>query len=195
MTVTTKSYSAPPVCKSEILRYAGVRSATPEIEEMLDFCLSVALEKISYKLCCCNVAVAIQNDVVDLEFTRIRSKDLAKNLSDCQSAIVFAATLGQELDRSIARFSALSPAKALMLQAIGTERIEALCNTFNKEIADVYGNLAPRFSPGYGDLPLRLQRDIFTLLDCPRKIGLTLNGSLLMSPTKSVSALIGIKNI
>ena len=49
-----------------------------------------------------------------------------------------------------------------------------------------------RFSPGHGDLPLALQTDIFRALDCPRKIGLTLNGSLLMSPSKSVTALFGV---
>jgi len=37
-----------------------------------------------------------------------------------------------------------------------------------------------------------MQRDIFAVLDCPRKIGLSLNGSLLMSPSKSVTAIIGI---
>ena len=52
--------------------------------------------------------------------------------------------------------------------------------------------LPPRFSPGYGDLPLSLQRDIFRVLDCPRKIGLTLNESLLMSPSKSVTAIVGL---
>ena len=52
--------------------------------------------------------------------------------------------------------------------------------------------LRPRFSPGYGDLPLELQKDVFRVLDCPRKIGLSLNESLLMSPSKSVTAIIGI---
>lgn len=54
--------------------------------------------------------------------------------------------------------------------------------------------LKPRFSAGYGDLPLEVQKDIFRVLDCPRKIGLTLNDSLLMSPTKSVTAIVGIED-
>ena len=41
----------------------------------------------------------------------------------------------------------------------------------------------PRFSPGYGDLPLTVQKDFFRVLDCTRKIGLSLNDSLLMSPS------------
>ncbi|MBO5857729.1 MAG: Vitamin B12 dependent methionine synthase activation subunit, partial [Clostridia bacterium] len=42
------------------------------------------------------------------------------------------------------------------------------------------------------DLELTTQKDIFKILDCSKKIGLTLNDSLLMSPTKSVTAFVGI---
>ncbi len=52
--------------------------------------------------------------------------------------------------------------------------------------------LRPRFSPGYGDLAIDAQKDIFALLDCERQIGLTLGDSLLMSPGKSVTAFAGI---
>ena len=83
-----------------------------------------------------------------------------------------------------------------MLQAIGAERIEALCDVFCEKIrldAESAGLFPrPRFSPGYGDFPLELQKDIFRVLDCSRKIGLTLNESLLMSPSKSVTAVIGL---
>ena len=106
-----------------------------------------------------------------------------------------AATVGLELDRLIARAQSGAPARALLLQAIGAERIEALADAV---AADARADAArrglavrPRFSPGYGDLPLALQREIFAALDCPRRIGLTLGGSLLMTPTKSVTALIG----
>lgn len=33
---------------------------------------------------------------------------------------------------------------------------------------------------------------IFSLLDCPKRIGVTLGDTLLMSPSKSVTAFIGI---
>ena len=33
----------------------------------------------------------------------------------------------------------------------------------------------------------------FFYVDCPAKIGVTLNDSLLMSPTKSVTAMVGMK--
>ena len=82
------------------------------------------------------------------------------------------------------------------MQAIGAERIEALCDSLCEELKSslkTEGKTSkPRFSPGYGDLPLSFQKDVFRVLEPEKRIGLTLNASLLMSPTKSVTAIIGI---
>jgi hypothetical protein len=130
---------------------------------------------------------------VDLGFAKVPSAALARNLAGCKRAILFAATVGLEVDRLIARYSRLQPVKGLMFQAIGTERVEALCDAFCADMdCRMGGGLRRRFSPGYGDLPLELQNNIFRVLDCSKTIGLTLNGSLLMSPTKSVTAIAGI---
>ena len=79
-----------------------------------------------------------------------------------------------------------------MMQAIGAERIEALCDAFCRAYGEEAGPCHPRISPGYGDFPLEAQRRLLPLLDGPRRSGLTLNGSLFMSPTKSVTAIVGI---
>ena len=104
--------------------------------------------------------------------------------------------MGLGIDRLINKYGRITPSRAVCLQAIGAERIEALCDEFCKDIAQKYAEscrkLRPRFSPGYGDLPLSLQRDILNLLSSEKRIGLTLNESLLMSPTKSVTAIVGI---
>ena len=67
---------------------------------------------------------------------------------------------------------------------------------FCNELAETYAteglSLRPRFSPGYGDFPLEAQESVFKALDCHRKIGLALNDSLLMSPSKSVTAIVGL---
>ena len=120
---------------------------------------------------------------------------LSKNLKDCSSVIVFAATIGVEIDRLIAKYGRISPSKALVIQAIGAERIEALCDEFCSDIANEKKmRLTPRFSPGYGDLPLNIQKNIFDVLDCSKRIGLTLNDSLIMSPSKSVTAFVGVSH-
>ena len=178
--VYTKSYSAPPIDRREIMRYAGVRGDAPEIEALLQECLAEAEDKLTYKVCYGTFPVSF--------FDSIKSEGLKKHLEGCREAVIFAATVGIGIDRLIARYSSLSPTKALLFQAIGAERIEALCDEFNAEFG------GGRFSPGYGDLPLGFQKEIFKILDCPKRIGLTLNESMLMSPSKSVTAIIGVKN-
>ena len=135
--------------------------------------------------------------MLDLGFCSIKSETLKKNLLGCERIILFAATVGFEIDRLVARYLPLSPAKAAMLDALGSERVEALCDAFAGEVkkdAKERGFISrPRVSAGYGDIPLSMQRDMFAFLDCNRKIGISLGENLLMSPSKSVTAIIGLQ--
>lgn len=193
-----KTYAAPPVNERECLRYAGCnfKEASAEERQLFADCLAEIEGKLSYKVCWDRFPVKKEGTSLDFGFAKVDSAGLAKNLEGCGEIILFAATIGLEIDRAIRKYTRLSPAKALFFQAIGAERIESLCDAFceeQREELQAEGKfLKPRFSPGYGDLSLEMQRDIFRVLDCPRKIGLTLNESLLMSPSKSVTAIIGI---
>ncbi len=183
----------PKVNKREILRYMSCGTTDPETEKMLDRCLREAENAFSYRAVYCELPLTFDGDAVLLGDLKINSRDLKINLKGCTRAIVLAATVGLSIDRLILKYSRTSPAAALCMQAIGAERIEALCNDLCSELKAKYGTpLRPRFSPGYGDLSLDIQRDIFALLDCEKRLGLTLNSSLLMSPTKSVTAFVGI---
>lgn len=192
--VHTGTFQFPPVNRREVLRYAGAGVETAELTQLMDEALSEVSSVLCGAVCWQEFPLMRQEDILDLGFARVQSASLKRNLSGCDRIILFGATVGLGLDRLINRYSRLSPAKALMLQAIGAERIEALCDEFCDYIQDEYRSfyLRPRFSPGYGDFPLEFQNDIFRVLDCSRKISLTLNKSLLMSPTKSVTAIIGL---
>lgn len=192
MSVFTKIYDEPPVSEREILRYAGVRSEGCDLNGLLNSALDEARPVLSYKVAYSEVMISVSGDEVDFGFFRVRSKKLSKNLAGCRGAIIFAATVGVGIDRLIMKYSRTSPSRALMMQAIGAERIEALCDVFCQD-ASVGRTLRPRFSPGYADLPLDTQSEIFALLSPERKIGLSLNTSMLMSPTKSVTAFIGVE--
>ena len=43
-----------------------------------------------------------------------------------------------------------------------------------------------------GDLPITVQPDLLKILDAEKRLGITLNASYMMSPSKSVTAVIGI---
>lgn len=191
--ILNKTYAPPPFCEKEILRYAGCKSADSETQKLLQDCINEAKDTLTYKVCYRELTVSVSGNISDFGVFRAQSQSLAKNLDSCSRVILFGATVGVGIDRLIEKYSRLSPARALMFQAIGAERIESLCDAFCEDIQNALKvALKPRFSPGYGDLSLDTQKDIFALLDCSKQIGLTLNDSLLMSPSKSVTAFIGI---
>lgn len=191
--VLVKRYPPPAVCEKEILRYVGCREADAETAVLMRDCMTEIADKLTYKVCYRILTVAVQGDCCDFGIFTLTSKKLAANLQGCERIILFAATIGIEIDRLIARYGRLSPVKALMFQSIGAERIEALCDAFCEDMAQEQGiGLKPRFSPGYGDLSLDAQRKVFNALDCARQIGLSLTDSLLMTPSKSVTAFAGI---
>lgn len=198
--VITKIYTEPAISTKEILRYAGCKDAAEEsVQLLLDECLREVLPKLSYKICYVELPLEIREDVCDMGCMQVQSKDLARNLQGCESVLLLAATIGVEIDRLITKYGHISPAKAVLLQAIGAERIESLCDAFDEEwqaaIAQDGLHTRPRFSPGYGDLPLEIQKTIFHVLNCSKNIGLSLGDSMLMSPSKSVTAFIGMTKV
>ena len=105
-------------------------------------------------------------------------------------------TLGAGFDAFHRRVSAVSGADALVVQAIGAAMIESWMDGVEDAIRaelEQGETLVPRYSPGYGDFPLTAQKTILALLDAPRSIGVSLTSSLMMVPSKSVSAVIGVK--
>jgi cobalamin-dependent methionine synthase I len=195
-TVFVKNYAAPEWNRREILRYASCSGADERTAALLEECIAQSENVLCYRVCFARFPVEKNGEELDIGFARTNSQNLRKNLDSCREIVVFAATVGLGIDRLAARYAHSSPAKALMFDSIGSERVEALCDLFNSEIkaeaANAGGFTRPRFSPGYGDLPLALQKDIFRALSPEKYIGATLGKSLLVSPSKSVTAVIGI---
>ena len=85
-------------------------------------------------------------------------------------------------------------AEAVILDGCGSALVEQGCDAAEREISSRFPELylTDRFSPGYGDLPLSLQKDLCTALDAQRRLGIYVNESMLMTPQKSVTAIIGL---
>ena len=85
-------------------------------------------------------------------------------------------------------------ARALALDCAAAAAVEEVCDRIELELQAMFpGCFFPfRYSPGYGDLPLTLQRDLLALLDAPRRVGLTASASNILLPRKSVTAILGI---
>ncbi len=190
----------PPPDRKTLLRYAGAAANAaddPALSSLLEECIT-ELSSITTGWICYGVfPLEEAGEYLHAGFAPLPSRILRERWQNCCEVLVFAATVGLAFDRAVTRAAARSPAKALLLDALGTERVEALCDAFCHRMAAAWEEknaiLTPRFSPGYGDLPLELQRDIFAALGCTRAIGITLGDNLFMNPTKSVTAIIGIK--
>lgn len=183
----------PPIDEKEVLRYAGEKKESVETNRLLQSCIKESGGRfstfVSYRI----LPIRHFDSHLQIGPMEIRSDGLRKSLYQCNRVILFAASAGMDIDRLIAKHSKLSPARALLFHSIGAERVEALCNVFCDQISrDLNVKLSPRFSPGYGDLPLTLQSEILSLLDAQHTLGIGLNESLLLSPSKSVTAFAGI---
>ena len=185
-----------PFDEREILRYAMLPSFAPRPEELpLQECLEAARGAAQCRAVWCRFPVTRDGDALDLGFAKTNSRDLRQHLEGCGEILLFACTAGAEMDRRIARAKIGSPAKGLLMHAIGAQQVEGACDRLCRQLAEMYPDrqMTDRFSPGYGDLPLEMQRDVMSALDCGRTVGIVLTDSLLMTPSKSVTAIIGVK--
>lgn len=131
-------------------------------------------------------------DISDIGFGLIKSNLMYKNLKNSKSAFVFAVTLGHSVDRLLKKLSVTSVYEHYVVDALASSYAEKAC-----EIAQniIKGNLDTynRFSPGYGDLPLEIQPDVLNLIGAGKHLNIAIGKNLLMSPTKSITAIMGIK--
>ena len=192
--ITVKKYPSPAPDIRGIRRYMGDRGESEAVSRVINECLEESSECFDCRVCYGIYPVNIEGKNVDFGFARAESKNLSENLAGADKAVIFAATAGLRIDRMIKAYSAQSPVKSLCFDAIGTDAIENLCNIFNIDIGERFTLLKPRFSPGYGDLNISFQKVIFEELSCSSAIGLYLSDSLQMIPTKSVTAIIGVKD-
>ena len=186
----------------EITRYLGYYGVTPDESMMreIDQCIQ-ELEKVITPRFVYDRFGLLQKEEGDgsvLSFGGIEtgSRDLARNLKGCTEVYIMAVTLGPGPDRLVRRASVGRMSRALIYQAAAAAMTEAWCDEINERIRSEAARdglyTRPRFSPGYGDLPLSVQKQISGLLNMPKEIGVSLTESLLMTPSKSVTALIGV---
>lgn len=130
---------------------------------------------------------------------KLVSKSLSRNLKGCVRLVLFGATLGIGVDHLIRRSSVTDMSRAVILQACAAALLEEYCDKIQeeagKELEKEKLYLRPRFSPGYGDFDIHYQEPIMRILDCAKTIGLSMTDGYMMTPTKSVTALIGASPI
>lgn len=192
--------------EDEASRYAGYRKTGLEEDDRIYEMVKTSCNKLQKVLCPQLVYQEYDlfmekiagNEKFLIKFADIQleSKSLGINLSGCKKILLAAGTVGAQVDMMIRRSQQEASAEAAIMQGSGAMFIESFMDKWNEKISAEYLQKGmkshPRFSPGYGDVPLEFQKEIFRLLPCA-KIGLTLMDSLIMAPEKSVTAFVGLE--
>ncbi len=188
--------------KKEILRYLGYSKSEADetVQKLIEECIvevgRCASPKVVTKVLPVKAVSEQENEFIDFGVFSTQSQNLATNLKDCEQVIFFAATLGLGIDQLIKRYSKFEMSRVVVIQAVATALLEEFCDEqcrkLSKEWEEMGFYTRPRFSPGYGDFPLECQKALLGTLEADKRIGIHLTDSLLMTPTKSVSAVIGL---
>lgn len=186
------------VNRGEVLRYMGCKGAQSEaVMALVEDCLAQLGQVCEPRHLTAVFPLSLSGEGwIDGGCFRVRSENLSRNLADCHKMIVFAATLGTGADHLIHKYSRLEMSRAVVMQAAAAAMIEEYCDQVCSALKEEYEArgeyLRPRFSPGYGDFPLECQPALLGTLEAGKRIGIKLTDSLLMMPSKSVTAVMGI---
>jgi len=133
--------------------------------------------------------------VMPVEAITPQGHNIKKHLEECDEVAIMAVTLGAMVDNLIRTSQVRDMAEAVMLDAGASILIEhiadELCRIIDKEQQRC---TTVRYSPGYGDYPVMMQTELIWLTDAHRKIGLSVNKNYMMTPQKSVTAVIGLSD-
>lgn len=188
------------VSRKEVLRYLGYKGTMEiqgAVEDEVEACLELLGQKAEPKHLVRSFPLRLGTEYeIDCGCFCTRSKNLSKNLQECEMVLVFAATLGLGTDYVIQKYNHLQMSRAVILQAAAAAMIEEYCDQVCRELKERYEAgewyLRPRFSPGYGDFPLECQSSLLDGLEAGKRLGIRLTSGCLMMPSKSVTAVMGL---
>lgn len=185
--------------REETLRYLGYGGAQPEetVERLLGEGWMLLQEAGAPKSICARFPLVWNEKALcAIGPIPVQSGALSRHVAGCEEAWLFAATLGAGVDLLLSRLGRTRVSLAVVVQAEAAAWIEDVCNAeeerLKQRVEEEGLYLRPRFSPGYEDFSIACQKPLVQLLDCSRRIGLTVTEGQMLAPAKSVTAVIGI---
>ena len=183
--------------EKEVLRYLGQKGDAPltkNVDELLKKAIKQTLDIINPR------AVHAMFSIEELKNADLLSgSDIIEHLKGCSHAILIALTLGTEAEQKIRSAQTTDVLFPVMLDACASVSIEAVCDKYCENLSSLYSKdslyLTSRFSPGYGDFPIEKQHILLRLVDAGRKIGLCATNSSILTPRKSITAIIGVSDV
>ena len=187
--------------RNEVLRYLQTSKDLDDqnINRLLNESIAEIKELINFRYLYQKFAVEHTAAGVKIKGTTLtlKGRSIKKHLKNSKEIYLMAATLGAQVDKKISYYEKISVTKSMIFDACATTAIEEGCDQVEAEIKQkvlAAGNEAItfRYSPGYGDLGIEIQKEFLRILKAPKKIGLTASKYNMLLPTKSVTAIIGV---
>ena len=104
----------------ELLRYLGCKNGIVPDENtkvLIAQCKQELEQAASPRVTWREYSLSIQDHVIDMTCFQTRSKSLERNLKDCEQILLFAATLGSQVDVLLHRYNMIQMSKAVVMQA------------------------------------------------------------------------------
>jgi len=204
--MAVQSYDIRSMDKGEVLRYMGYRGQDfdPALDERIEEGMARALRVAAPRGVVRIFDVAGEGADAQGRF-EVRLRDTALTLSGesmrrhlhgARAVGVLAVTLGMADERELRRLALTDDLGHVIFDAASTTLVERAADAAEAEVVrqaqerGLFTNF--RFSPGYGDLSMQTQPVLLASLDAQRRLGITLSKTLLMTPTKSVTAIVGL---
>ena len=180
----------------EALRYMGVRGEpSAEMLRLAQQGETLLRSAAQYRFRCVRLTLHWDADQPIMGALPLEGHSIRRHLAGCHEVLALCGTLGSGVDQLIRREMLMDPALALAVNgcaaALLEAELDASCAALAEQLRTEGKTLTSRFSPGYGNLPLKLQEPLLRLMEAYR-IGLTLNAGTQLQPEKSVTALCGV---
>ena len=156
-------------------------------QRLIDKAKTLIKPKAAFKLCYIDEKLP---DAVIVNGLRLESKVLRKNLDEMERIFPYVVSIGAALEQAASKMSDLL--EAYYLDVIGNIALTAVRKQLHDHLCKKFALKKISFmSPGsLGDWPIESQSQLFQLLpEVEASIGVRLNKSFLMIPTKSVSGI------
>lgn len=142
-----------------------------------------------FQLELCDGKYALKDSQINIDYPPIQNM-LGKKKSD--SVCIFLSTLGIGVDRRIESYKDSNPSRMLLLDACASSYIESVTDEYQRSLG--LGDETFRYAPGYGKVPLIMQKEIFESISEFRKLHVELDENCIMHPFKSMTGLVGFRS-
>lgn len=179
----------------EALRYLGYKNIEPDdhTRELLLLC-----EKDFLDACKANYVYKVFElagmTVGGCDF-ELEGEDIKRHLDGCTKVVFLCVTLGNEVDALIRKKQITALSEAVIIDSVASSVVEQACDEAENIIMKEFEGYEKthRYGLGYGDFPLSGQKKFLATLDALKRVGVSVTDSDMLTPTKSVTCVIGLK--